>query len=129
VRNLASQYAANRVLIEDAGAGTSLVQELLGEVDGIIGVKADDNKITRMSVASAKFESGLIYLPERASWLEDFEAELFKFPGSRYDDQCDSVSQALSDRSFESPLKISAKALAASRVKSPRMRRFEGFSW
>ena len=34
VRDLASQHAANRVLVEDAGAGTSLVQELLGEVDG-----------------------------------------------------------------------------------------------
>jgi predicted phage terminase large subunit-like protein len=129
VRDLASQYAANRVLVEDAGAGTSLVQELLGEVNGIIGVIAGGNKIIRMSVVSTKFSSGLIYLPERAFWLADFEAELFAFPGSRHDDQCDSVSQALSDGNFESPLKISAEALAASRVKSPRMRRFEGHSW
>ena len=129
VRDLALQYAANRVLVEDAGAGTSLVQELLGKVEGIVAVMADGNKITRMSVVSAKFESGLVYLPERASWLADFEAELFAFPGSRHDDQCDSVSQALSDRNFESPMKISAEALAASRVKSPRMRRFDGFGW
>jgi predicted phage terminase large subunit-like protein len=129
VRELASQYAANRVLVEDAGAGTSLVQELLGKVDGIVAVMADGSKPTRMSVATAKFESGLVYLPERASWLADFEAELFAFPGGRHDDQCDSVSQALSDRNFESPMKISAEALAASRVKSPRMRRYDGFSW
>jgi predicted phage terminase large subunit-like protein len=129
VRELASQYAANRVLVEDAGAGTSLVQELLGKVDGIVAVMADGSKPTRMSVATAKFESGLVYLPERESWLADFEAELFAFPGGRHDDQCDSVSQALSDRNFESPMKISAEALAASRVKSPRMRRYDGFSW
>jgi predicted phage terminase large subunit-like protein len=129
VRDLALQHAANRVLVEDAGAGTSLVQELLGKVDGIVAVMADGNKPTRMSVATAKFESGLVYLPECASWLADFEAELFAFPGSRHDDQCDSVSQALSCRNFESPLKISAEALAASRVKSPRMRRYDGFSW
>jgi predicted phage terminase large subunit-like protein len=129
VRELASQYAANRVLVEDARAGTSLVQELLGKVDGIVAVMADGSKPTRMSVATAKFESGLVYLPERASWLADFEAELFAFPGGRHDDQCDSVSQALSDRNFESPMKISAEALAASRVKSPRMRRYDGFSW
>jgi predicted phage terminase large subunit-like protein len=77
VRNLASEHAANRVLVEDAGAGTALVQELLGEVHGILAVIADCNKITRMSIASAKFESGLVFLPERAPWLADFEAELF----------------------------------------------------
>jgi phage terminase large subunit-like protein len=47
VRDLASQYAANRVLVEDTGAGTSLVQELVGVVDGIIAVPADGNKSTR----------------------------------------------------------------------------------
>jgi predicted phage terminase large subunit-like protein len=129
VRDLASQYFANRVLVEDVGAGTALVQELLGEVDGIRGVIAGGNKITRMSIVSTQFASGLVYLPERASWLADFEAELFAFPWSRHDDQCDSVSQALSDSNFESPLKISAEALAASRVKSPRMRRFDGYGW
>jgi predicted phage terminase large subunit-like protein len=125
VRNLASEHAANRVLVEDAGAGTALVQELLGEVHGILAVIADCNKITRMSIASAKFESGLVFLPERAPWLADFEAELFAFPGSRHDDQCDSVSQALSDHNCESPMVISGEALAASRIRSPWMRRYD----
>jgi predicted phage terminase large subunit-like protein len=69
VRTLASRHAANRVLVEDAGAGISLVQELLGEVNGILAVKPDRDKITRMSVVSAKFESGLVFPPERAPWL------------------------------------------------------------
>jgi hypothetical protein len=51
-----------------------------------------------MAVASAKFEAGQALLPERASWLPDLEAELFVFPGSRHDDQCDSISQALLDK-------------------------------
>jgi phage terminase large subunit-like protein len=38
--------------------------------------------------------------PERASWLPDLEAELFSFPGSRHDDQCDSISQALLDKNI-----------------------------
>ena len=126
VRSLASQHAANRVLVEDAGAGTALVQELLGEVDGILAVKPDRDKTTRMSVVSAKFESGLVFLPERAPWLADFEAELFAFPGSRHDDQCDSVSQALSDDNFGLPMEISAEALAASRIWRPWMRRYVG---
>jgi phage terminase large subunit-like protein len=51
-----------------------------------------------MAVASAKFEAGEALLLERASWLPDLEAELFSFPGSRHDDQCESISQALLDR-------------------------------
>jgi predicted phage terminase large subunit-like protein len=130
VRNLASEHAANRVLVEDAGAGTSLVQELRGEVDGILAVIADHNKITRMSVVSAKFESGLVFLPERAPWLADLEAELFAFPGSRHDDQCDSVSQALADDSSAVPMKISPEALAASKIRRPWMRRYvDPYAW
>jgi predicted phage terminase large subunit-like protein len=126
VRTLAFRHAANRVLVEDAGAGISLVQELLGEVNGILAVKPDRDKIIRMSVISAKFESGLVFLPERASWLADFEAELFAFPGSRHDDQCDSVSQALADGNCGLPMVISPEALAASRIRRPWMRRYDG---
>jgi predicted phage terminase large subunit-like protein len=48
-----------------------------------------------MSIASAVFEAGQVHFPEHASWLPDLEAELFSFPGSRHDDQVDSISQAI----------------------------------
>jgi hypothetical protein len=48
-----------------------------------------------MSIQSGKFESGRVYFPHQASWLPELEAELFAFPGSRHDDQVDSISQAL----------------------------------
>jgi predicted phage terminase large subunit-like protein len=95
VQRLAKRWKAQRVLVEDAGTGTSLVQELRGKVLGIIAVKAEGDKASRMAVASAQFEAGEVLLPERAPWLPDLEAELFVFPGSRFDDQCDSISQAL----------------------------------
>jgi predicted phage terminase large subunit-like protein len=98
VQTLAKKWNARRVLVEDAGAGTSLVQELRGQVTGIVAIKPDGDKASRMAVASAKFEAGQALLPERAPWLPDLEAELFVFPGSRHDDQCDSVSQALLDK-------------------------------
>jgi predicted phage terminase large subunit-like protein len=98
VQGLAKKWGARRVLVEDTGAGTSLVQELRGEVSGIIAVKPEGDKASRMAVASAKFEAGQALLPERATWLPDLEAELFVFPGSRHDDQCDSISQALLDK-------------------------------
>ena len=124
VRVLASRHAAQRVLVEDAGAGTSLVQELLGEVEGILAIKPDRDKISRLAVVSSKFESGLVFFLERAPWLADFEAELFAFPGSRHDDQCDSVSQALTDDNCGSPMTISAEAIAAARIRRPWMRRY-----
>lgn len=92
---LAKKWGAQRVLVEDTGAGTSLGQELRGKVWGIIAVKPEGDKVSRMSVASAKIEAGQVFLPEQASWLSDFESELFAFPAGRHDDQCDSVSQAL----------------------------------
>jgi predicted phage terminase large subunit-like protein len=98
VRSLAKRFGAQRVLVEDTGAGTSLVQELRGLVSGIIEVKPEGDKASRMAVASAKFEAGQVWLPERAPWLPDLEAELFAFPGSRHDDQCDSISQSLLDK-------------------------------
>jgi predicted phage terminase large subunit-like protein len=96
---LAKSWKARRVLVEDSGAGTSLVQELRGRVSGIIAVKPEGDKVSRMAVASAKFEAGEVLLPQRAAWLADLEAELFTFPGSRHDDQCDSISQALLHKS------------------------------
>ena len=58
VQALAKHWKARRVLVEDAGAGTSLVQELRGRVSGIIAVKPVGDKVSRMAVASAKFEAG-----------------------------------------------------------------------
>ncbi len=98
VLDLAKKFDAKRILVEDTGAGISLVQELKSQVPGIIAVKPEGDKASRMAVASAKFEAGQVFLPERAQWLPDLESELFAFPGSRHDDQCDSISQALLDK-------------------------------
>jgi predicted phage terminase large subunit-like protein len=94
---LADAYRPTKILIEDTGTGTALIQELRRLGRAAVAVKPLNDKVSRMSIQSAKFEAGLVFLPERASWLSDFEAELFAFPGSRNDDQIDSVSQALAD--------------------------------
>lgn len=97
VQRLAKEFGARRILVEDTGAGTSLVQEMRSHVSGIIAVQPEGDKVSRMAVASAKFEAGQVWFPEQEPWLPDLEAELFSFPGSRHDDQCDSISQALLD--------------------------------
>jgi predicted phage terminase large subunit-like protein len=111
-QSLAKKWSAWRVLVEDAATGTALVQELREMIPGIIAVKPVGDKASRMAVASAKFEAGQVFLPERANWLPDLEAELFAFPGGRHDDQCDSISQALCDGDRNMPLEITDEILA-----------------
>jgi predicted phage terminase large subunit-like protein len=127
VESQAKQWAARRILVEDAGSGTLLVQELRGRVSGIIAVRPEGDKASRMAVASAKFEAGQAFLPERAPWLADLEAELFAFPGSRHDDQCDSISQALLDRNTSFMQQLTSGdleiILAKSRIPGPWARR------
>ena len=116
VHALAKEHKAHLVLVEDAAAGAALVQELRPTVSGIVDIRPERDKISRMAVASAKFAAGQVFLPERAPWLRDFEDELFAFPGGRHDDQCDSVSQALIDGNGRFPMRISAEAVARSRL-------------
>jgi predicted phage terminase large subunit-like protein len=49
----------------------------------------------RLYAQSAEFENGRVLLPRTASWLDEYIRELTAFPGSKYDDQVDSTSQAL----------------------------------
>jgi len=91
----AKQHKASRILIEDAGFGTALIQELKSAHFSVIPVKPEYDKKIRMLIQSAKFESGRVFFPKEAPWLADLEAELFAFPRGRHDDQVDSISQAL----------------------------------
>ena len=95
VQELAKQWGAHAVLVEEAGTALGLLDELKYHVIGLIGIKPDRDKRTRMAIASALFEAGHVYFPERAPGLAELEAELFSFPASRHDDHVDSISQAL----------------------------------
>ena len=87
------------ILIEDAGPGMNLLQDLQRSMPtGFIrpiGVKPEGSKLERMAAQSAKIEAGQVHLPKNALWLGDFLSELLAFPNGRHDDQVDSVSQFL----------------------------------
>ena len=95
VQELARLWRANQVLVEETGTAIGLLEELRYCVRGLKGIKPDQDKLTRMSIASSLFEAGQVHFPERASWLAELEAELFAFPASTHDDQVDSISQLL----------------------------------
>jgi predicted phage terminase large subunit-like protein len=83
-------------LIEDKGSGTSLIQELRVNNVGVIAITPEGDKITRCAAISAQFEAGSVFFPKSAPWLDNLKAELLGFPNAKYDDQVDSVTQALS---------------------------------
>jgi predicted phage terminase large subunit-like protein len=100
VAEQAKLHKASQVLIEDAGFGTALIQDLKTADFSVIAVKSEYDKKIRMGIQASKFENGQVFLPKEAPWLADLEEELFAFPNGRHDDQVDSISQALS---YESP--------------------------
>ena len=91
------RYRPRRVLIEDKGSGIQLLQDL--RVDGIptasYSPAPGHDKQMRLWNQSAHFESGRVLLPDGAPWVSDYVRELTTFPGSKYDDQVDSTTQAL----------------------------------
>jgi predicted phage terminase large subunit-like protein len=98
VKELAKQYDARVVLIEDKASGTQLIQDL--KADYVHGITAyvppsGTDKTMRLHTQTHWFENGNVFLPKTASWLGDYLLELTGFPGSKYDDQVDSRTQAL----------------------------------
>ena len=89
-------FGARVVLIEDKASGTQLIQELISEGQyGITRYQTTMDKVMRMHAVSSTIENGMVYLPEQANWLAVLLQELATFPKGKYDDQADSVSQAL----------------------------------
>lgn len=113
VCSLAEQFRPQTILIEDKASGTQLIQEL--RTAGLFGIKSYEprpgsDKIMRLHEQATGFENGLVLLPTVAPWLTEYKNELTTFPGSKYDDQVDSTSQALDYmRSIDTNLEIWAK--------------------
>lgn len=99
IRSHAVEYGASTILIEKAGIGLPLLQELRSDFGhGSIfplGILPRGDKEDHLLQASARIESGQVFFPRNAPWLADFLNELLGFPHSRHDDQVDSLSQAL----------------------------------
>jgi len=99
VATQARNHDAQTVLIEKAGVGEQLVQQLkYDQTPGIpapVGIKPEGDKLTRMEGQSSAFEAGQVLLPQYAPWLAEYLNELLGFPNASNDDQVDSTSQFL----------------------------------
>jgi len=84
-------------LIEGRATGQSLIQELkrstrIPTVE--ISTKNINNEI-RFDAITTLFESGKVWFPKQAHWLNEAEDQICSFPTAPHDDIADSVSQFL----------------------------------
>ena len=89
------RWKPDYILIEDKGSGTSLLQDLKAIRIHAKPIEPKGDKIVRMSACTAVIESGGVYLPNTAPWLDSFESELLAFPLGVHDDQVDALSQLI----------------------------------
>jgi predicted phage terminase large subunit-like protein len=83
-------------LIEEKANGSAVMDVLRGRgVGGIIPIIPKESKIARVSAVSADIEGGYIYLPQFASFTNEFVNECSAFPTGTHDDMVDCMSQAL----------------------------------
>lgn len=94
VLQLKRRYQPDGVLMERAGAGISLYDDL--KVSGDLYLKMINpvgSKEDRFNGCLGEVEAGQFVLPAQAPWLDAFKAELKAFPLGKKDDQVDSFSQ------------------------------------
>ncbi|MGH3056613.1 MAG: phage terminase large subunit [Gaiellaceae bacterium] len=93
----AEEHEPEAVLIEDAAAGQSAIQELRRETRlPIVAVKPQGSKVSRAEAVSPLFEAGNVLLPEQApAWLGPWVEEHVEFPAGKHDDQVDTTTMAL----------------------------------
>lgn len=99
----ADQFAPSlrRMIVEDKSSGTGLIQEI--QQDGsipILGIERTKDKLTRVMDIVSYIESGLVYLPEGAPFINDFIGECEAFTPDdthKHDDQIDPMCDAIRD--------------------------------
>lgn len=92
---LARQWSAHVVLVEDKASGQALLQEIKTELPdaAVLGRMPKWDKRTRFAKASTWLEAGKVKLWANAQGLFGFRQELLGFPSAAHDDQVDAFSQ------------------------------------
>lgn len=93
----AERWGVSAILVEDKGSGTQYIQTRQGKINvPIIAITTSNNsKEFRFDAVAPLIEAGLVFLPDTAIWLSEFERELMAFPYGKNDDQVDSTSMYL----------------------------------
>lgn len=84
--------------VEDAANGPAVIQSLRQQIPGLIALSPEGSKEARAHAIAPFQVAGNVYLPHPSQhpWVQLLLAELAEFPQSRYDDQVDALTQAVS---------------------------------
>lgn len=100
-----ASHKAQSVYIEDKSSGTGLIQSIQRKRNiPIKGVQVDADKYTRVLGIQGFIESGYVFLPDGAEWVEDFLGECEKFTATdshKHDDQVDTLTMAITELSTQ----------------------------
>lgn len=100
IKSQKQRWGAVQVVIEAIGSGLSVMQHFRNEDpkfrSWMKGVKPKDGKEQRVAAQTANLESGKFLFPAHdLPWKEALFRELRAFPNGKYDDQVDSLTQAV----------------------------------
>jgi len=84
----------SKIYVEPKASGKSIVQQLKNETG--LNIKEDkapkESKLIRVHGISPIVETGRVYLPTGANWVEDFLNEIEAFPNGAHDDRVDCLT-------------------------------------
>lgn len=111
---------ANKIAIEDAVSGTSLIQDLLSDGDtkfkNIIPIKRSKDKFTRARDCTRFISGGYVFVNPMADYYVEFMGEVTAFRGDlkhKHDDQVDCMMDAI-DQLLINPPTLRSSATAKS---------------
>ncbi len=95
---LAAKHHPDRIAIEDAASGQSLVQMIKAATKlPIVARQVEGDKVARVNSITGYLEAGLMSVPSDQPWVYDFLYELGSFPNGAHDDQVDAFVGALKE--------------------------------
>jgi predicted phage terminase large subunit-like protein len=110
-KDIYNQWASNlgnrgqiTLLVEEASSGVALNQFLVAEYNNggsyfnTVAIKPHGDKASRLINSSVVIESGRLLFPSESrnlDWWPEFKKELLGFPGTKYKDQVDALSQVI----------------------------------
>jgi predicted phage terminase large subunit-like protein len=93
------RYPKVTFIVEAAGSGISLIQYLRKRAIPCLSSNPKDDKLVRAARTLPTFHAGRVFIvskPSEDDWVEPYINELVSFPNGRFDDQVDSLVQAIS---------------------------------
>lgn len=84
-----------KMVIEDKSSGTGLIQGVKRKAVPVIALQRDRDKYTRGLDIVPAVASGMVLIPRRAKFIDDWMSEILTFPDGLHDDQVDPFIDAV----------------------------------